>query len=104
MRSGQGWLLQWQWPVGLRREPGHWAIDLDMRWESLAQSVELQLHAALDALRCGCDFCLRRPRRVAVDFGPKPSGWSIHQPEPGNPTGLALASLAVFSWLSLICL
>ena len=34
---------------------------------------------AHDALCCGFDTCRQRPRGVAVDFGPKQSGWLINQ-------------------------
>jgi hypothetical protein len=34
---------------------------------------------ARDALCRGFDPCLQRPRGVAVDFGPKQSGWLINQ-------------------------
>jgi hypothetical protein len=39
---------------------------------------------ALDALCRGFDPCRRRPRGVAVGFGPKQTGWLINQ--PGNPS------------------
>jgi hypothetical protein len=34
---------------------------------------------AHDMLCRGFDPCRQRPRGVAVDFGPKQSGWLIHQ-------------------------
>ncbi len=40
--------------------------------------------AARDALCRGFDPCRQLPRGVAVDFGPKQSGWLINQ--LGNPS------------------
>ncbi len=51
-------------------------------WPLLSYKVDRAL--ARDALCRGFDPCQRRPRGVAVDFGPKQSGWLINQ--LGSPT------------------
>ncbi len=52
----------------------HW-----QNWKPLGICGRVGRAPARDALCRGFDPCRRRPRGLAVDFGPTPSGWLIHQ-------------------------